>query len=119
MTQAPKVHLLPKTPKGRYVVMEKGGSILPAEPTKRLWEFGKNPEAFIQSYMPQNVNQSLERNNQFVYNSRKETTQSNTYNYQFGNVEVEGVRDVMGFLDGLRSLPSRASQFMSVDRNRK
>lgn len=105
--------------KGRYVVMEKGGSILPAEPTKRLWELGENPEAFIQSYMPQNVNQSLERNNQFVYNSRKETTQSNTYNYQFGNVEVEGVRDVMGFLDGLRSLPNRASQFMSVDRNRK
>lgn len=105
--------------KGRYVVMEKGGSILPAEPTKRLWELGENPEAFIQSHMPQQAASDLSYNNQVVYNSRKETTQSNTYNYRFDNVEVEGVKDVMGFLDGLRSLPNRASQFMGVDRNRK
>ena len=37
---------------GRYVELQTGASVIPADVSKRLWEFGANPEKYITDISP-------------------------------------------------------------------
>lgn len=45
---------------GQYSLIEKGGSVIPAQPSANLWKFGLDPERFIASHMNQRSIKSVE-----------------------------------------------------------
>lgn len=45
---------------GQYSLIEKGSSIIPAQPSANLWKFGLDPESFIASHMNQRSIKSVE-----------------------------------------------------------
>lgn len=45
---------------GQYSLIEKGSSVIPAQPSANLWKFGLDPESFIASHMNQRSIKSVE-----------------------------------------------------------
>lgn len=45
---------------GQYSLIEKGSSVIPAQPSANLWKFGLDPESFIASHMSQRSIKSVE-----------------------------------------------------------
>lgn len=73
---------------GQYSLIEKGSSVIPAQPSANLWKFGLDPESFIASHMPQRSIKSVE------------ITQPNTGNgvpVSVGDIQMYGVNDVESF----------------------
>lgn len=73
---------------GQYSLIEKGSSVIPAQPSANLWKFGLDPESFIAAHMPQRSIKSVE------------ITQPNTGNgvtVSVGDIQMYGVNDVESF----------------------
>lgn len=73
---------------GQYSLIEKGSSVIPAQPSANLWKFGLDPESFIAAHMPQSSIKSVE------------ITQPNTGNgvtVSVGDIQMYGVNDVESF----------------------
>lgn len=73
---------------GQYSLIEKGSSVIPAQPSANLWKFGLDPESFIASHMPQRSIKSVE------------TTQPNMSSapvVNVGDIQMYGVNDVESF----------------------
>ena len=49
-----------KPSSGQYSLIEKGSSVIPAQPSANLWKFGLDPESFIASHMSQRSIKSVE-----------------------------------------------------------
>ena len=49
-----------KPSSGQYSLIEKGSSVIPAQPSANLWKFGLDPESFIASHMNQRSIKSVE-----------------------------------------------------------
>lgn len=73
---------------GQYSLIEKGSSVIPAQPSANLWKFGLDPESFIASHMSQRSIKSVE------------ITQPNTGNnpiVNVGDIQMYGVNDMNSF----------------------
>lgn len=73
---------------GQYSLIEKGGSVIPAQPSANLWKFGLDPESFIASHMNQRSIKSVE------------ITQPNMSSapvVNVGDIQMYGVNDVESF----------------------
>lgn len=73
---------------GQYSLIEKGSSVIPAQPSANLWKFGLDPESFIAAHMPQRSIKSVE------------ITQPNTgsgVTVSVGDIQMYGVNDVESF----------------------
>ena len=73
---------------GQYSLIEKGSSVIPAQPSANLWKFGLDPESFIASHMPQHSIKSVE------------ITQPNMSSapvVNVGDIQMYGVNDVESF----------------------
>lgn len=73
---------------GQYSLIEKGSSVIPAQPSANLWKFGLDPESFIASHMSQRSIKSVE------------ITQPNTGNnpiVNVGDIQMYGVNDPDSF----------------------
>lgn len=73
---------------GQYSLIEKGSSVIPAQPSANLWKFGLDPESFIAAHMPQRSIKSVE------------ITQPNTGSgviVSVGDIQMYGVNDVESF----------------------
>lgn len=73
---------------GQYSLIEKGSSVIPAQPSANLWKFGLDPESFIASHMPQRSIKSVE------------ITQPNMSSapvVNVGDIQMYGVNDVESF----------------------
>lgn len=73
---------------GQYSLIEKGSSVIPAQPSANLWKFGLDPESFIASHMPQRSIKSVE------------ITQPNMSSapvVNVGDIKMYGVNDVESF----------------------
>lgn len=102
---------------GNWVRINTGGSVIPHEVSEKLWEFGANPKMFLSDVLGYDA---MKMNQQIVYvGGNGGGTTVNEHHYHVGNVELSGVKDVIGFMEGIRTLPNRASQYMSNSYNRK
>ena len=73
---------------GQYSLIEKGSSVIPAQPSANLWKFGLDPESFIAAHMPQRSIKSVE------------ITQPNMSSapvVNVGDIQMYGVNDVESF----------------------
>lgn len=73
---------------GQYSLIERGGSVIPAEPSTNLWKFGLDPESFIAQHMNQRSIKSVE------------ITQPNVgsgVTVSVGDIQMYGVNDVESF----------------------
>lgn len=73
---------------GQYSLIEKGSSVIPAQPSANLWKFGLDPESFIASHMPQRSIKSVD------------ITQPNMSSapvVNVGDIQMYGVNDVESF----------------------
>lgn len=73
---------------GQYSLIEKGSSVIPAQPSANLWKFGLDPESFIASHMNQRSIKSVE------------ITQPNMSSapvVNVGDIQMYGVNDVESF----------------------
>lgn len=73
---------------GQYSLIEKGSSVIPAQPSANLWKFGLDPERFIASHMNQRSIKSVE------------ITQPNMSSapvVNVGDIQMYGVNDVESF----------------------
>lgn len=73
---------------GQYSLIERGGSVIPAEPSTNLWKFGLDPESFIAQHMSQRSIKSVE------------ITQPNVgsgVTVSVGDIQMYGVNDVESF----------------------
>lgn len=73
---------------GQYSLIEKGSSVIPAQPSANLWKFGLDPESFIASHMPQRSIKNVE------------ITQPNMSSapvVNVGDIQMYGVNDVESF----------------------
>lgn len=73
---------------GQYSLIERGSSVIPAQPSANLWKFGLDPESFIASHMPQRSIKSVE------------ITQPNMSSapvVNVGDIQMYGVNDVESF----------------------
>lgn len=102
---------------GNWVRLGTGSSVVPHEASKNMWEFGENPKMFLSDVLGYDA---MKMNQQMVYvGGNGGGTTVNEHHYHVGNVELSGVKDVIGFMEGIRTLPNRASQYMSNSYNRK
>ena len=77
-----------KPSSGQYSLIEKGSSVIPAQPSANLWKFGLDPESFIASHMSQRSIKSVE------------ITQPDAGNnpvVHVGDIQMYGVNDMDSF----------------------
>lgn len=92
---------------GRYIRIERGGGVIPADVTKNLWEIGINPPAYIQQALGglfQNL-KLLRPANAGMSEIRNE--------YNIGTISLPNVHDANGFARDLPNLPNLAKQYMT------
>ena len=72
---------------GNYSLVERGTSIIPAEPSANIWKMGLDPEQFISQHMPQRSIKSVE------------ITQPDAggVSVSVGDIQMYGVNDVESF----------------------
>lgn len=91
---------------GNWVSVSSGTSILPADISKNLMNFGSDPTAYLRQMSA----------NQIAGVTRiQNNTTPIVNNYQFGTIEanLSGVKDVMGFMEELDRLPQLLNQYDS------
>lgn len=84
---------------GRYVELQTGSSVIPADVSKRLWEFGANPEKYITDISPAvriSVPTSVDSPNQIVIQNMV--------------AHLPAVHDSNDFM---KTLPAKAKQFIT------
>lgn len=93
--------------KGRLVTLNYGSNVIPADVSKRLWEMGKNPKAFISDV----IGGQLTNTNQIVYTAG--VGQPNVTNYYtIEDVSLPNVAKPEDFWQQLtQNLPNEASQW--------
>lgn len=77
-----------KPSSGQYSLIEKGSSVIPAQPSANLWKFGLDPDSFIAAHMGQRSIKSVE------------ITQPNVgsgVTVSVGDIQMYGVNDVESF----------------------
>lgn len=84
--QGPEIKLR-KPAAGNYSLVERGTSIIPAEPSANIWKMGLDPEQFISQHMPQRSIKSVE------------ITQPDAsgVSVSVGDIQMYGVNDVESF----------------------
>lgn len=104
--------LLIEPDEGRFVRIRKGGSVIPADVSKKLWEFGANPKAFMDNIVSKNI---IKVNPQIVDVTAAATSGSGTVqnNYHIGSMALPNVQDVNGFIRDIQNLPNLAKQYMT------
>lgn len=72
---------------GNYSLIERGTSVIPAQPSANIWKMGIDPESFISQHMPQRSIKSVE------------ITQPDAggVSVQVGDIQMYGVNDVESF----------------------
>lgn len=73
---------------GQYSLIEKGSSVIPAQPSANLWKFGLDPESFIAAHMPQRSIKSVEIAQPNV---------GSGVTVSVGDIQMYGVNDVESF----------------------
>lgn len=73
---------------GQYGLIEKGSSVIPAQPSANLWKFGLDPESFIAAHMPQRSIKSVEIAQPNV---------GSGVTVSVGDIQMYGVNDVESF----------------------
>ena len=73
---------------GQYSLIEKGNSVIPAQPSANLWKFGLDPESFIAAHMPQRSIKSVEIT---------KPNMSSAPVVNVGDIQMYGVNDVESF----------------------
>lgn len=73
---------------GQYSLIERGSSVIPAEPSANLWKFGLDPENFIAQHMTQRSIKSVEIT---------QPNMGNGVNVNVGDIQMYGVNDVDSF----------------------
>lgn len=73
---------------GQYSLIEKGSSVIPAQPSANLWKFGFDPESFIAAHMPQRSIKSVEIAQPNV---------GSGVTVSVGDIQMYGVNDVESF----------------------
>lgn len=84
---------------GRYVELQTGSSVIPADVSKRLWEFGANPEKYITDISPAvriSIPTSVDSPNQIVIQNMV--------------AHLPAVHDSNDFM---KTLPAKAKQFIT------
>lgn len=84
--QGPEIKMR-KPSAGNYSLVERGTSIIPAEPSANIWKMGLDPEQFISQHMPQRSIKSVE------------ITQPDAggVSVSVGDIQMYGVNDVESF----------------------
>ena len=84
--QGPEIKLR-KPAAGNYSLVERGTSIIPAEPSANIWKMGLDPDSFISQHMPQRSIKSVE------------ITQPDAggVSVSVGDIQMYGVNDVESF----------------------
>ena len=87
---------------GRYVKLSVGSSVIPADITKRLWEFGQNPSNFLKDILNNTPQTAIPMNNvnHIVHNT-----------YQIDSIQLPNVSDVQSFINEFKNLPNLAQQY--------
>lgn len=87
---------------GRYVKLSAGSSVIPADITKRLWEFGQNPSNFLKDILNNTPQTAIPMNNvnHIVHNT-----------YQIDSIQLPNVSDVQSFINEFKNLPNLAQQY--------
>lgn len=87
---------------GRYVKLSSGSNVIPADITKRLWEFGQNPSNFLKDILNNTPQTALPMNNvnNIVHNT-----------YQIDSIQLPNVSDVQSFINEFKNLPNLAQQY--------
>ena len=88
---------------GRYVRLSAGGSVIPADVTKNLWDFGQNPAGNIKDTVLKMLGSiSTNKSSTIVQNS-----------YHIDSIALPNVQDTNGFIRDLQNLPNLAKQYMA------
>lgn len=77
-----------KPSSGQYSLIEKGSSVIPAQPSANLWKFGLDPDSFIAAHMGQRSIKSVEITQPDV---------GNGVTVSVGDIQMYGVNDVESF----------------------
>lgn len=77
-----------KPSSGQYSLIEKGSSVIPAQPSANLWKFGLDPDSFIAAHMGQRSIKSVEITQPDV---------GSGVTVSVGDIQMYGVNDVESF----------------------
>ncbi len=95
---------VPQPVQGRYHEMTYGGDVLPADVSKKLWEFGLNPAEFMEKNLSKLVQPS-------IYPTTSPASSNVENHYHVESIALPNVQDVPSFLKNLSMLPNLASQY--------
>jgi len=95
---------VPQPVQGRYHEMTYGGDVLPADVSKKLWEFGLNPAEFMEKNLSKLVQPS-------IYPTISPASSNVENHYHVESLALPNVQDVPSFLKNLSMLPNLASQY--------
>lgn len=102
--------LLIEPDEGRFVRIRQGGSVIPADVSKKLWDFGANPKAFMDDIVSKNI---VKINPQIVNMATAVEGFGGTAENHFhiDRLELPNVQDVNSFIKELPNLPNLAKQW--------
>ena len=84
--QGPEIKMR-KPSAGNYSLIERGSSVIPAQPSANIWKMGLDPDSFISQHMPQRSIKSVDIT----------TPDAAGVSVQVGDIQMYGVNDVESF----------------------
>lgn len=84
--QGPEIKMR-KPSAGNYSLIERGSSVIPAQPSVNIWKMGIDPDSFISQHMPQRSIKSVDIS----------TPDAGGVSVSVGDIQMYGVNDVESF----------------------
>ena len=84
--QGPEIKMR-KPSAGNYSLIERGSSVIPAQPSANIWKMGIDPDSFISQHMPQRSIKSVDIS----------TQDAGSVSVSVGDIQMYGVNDVESF----------------------
>lgn len=84
--QGPEIKMR-KPSAGNYSLIERGSSVIPAQPSANIWKMGIDPDSFISQHMPQRSIKSVDIS----------TPDASGVSVSVGDIQMYGVNDVESF----------------------
>ena len=84
--QGPEIKMR-KPSAGNYSLIERGSSVIPAQPSANIWKMGIDPDSFISQHMPQRSIKSVDIS----------TPDAGGVSVSVGDIQMYGVNDVESF----------------------
>ena len=103
--------LLIEPDEGRFVRIRNGGNVIPADVSKKLWEFGANPKAFLKDIMAQNIVKINPQIVSMAVPAGFSTGNITENHYNIQSLELHDIHDMNAFIKELPNLPNLAKQW--------